>query len=30
VAVFGLAQPEPAAAVTQAEPDTTPRAAAPR
>jgi heme/copper-type cytochrome/quinol oxidase subunit 2 len=30
VAVFGLAQPEPAAAVTQAEPDATPRAAAPR
>ena len=30
VAVFGLAQPEPAAAITQAEPDATPRAAGPQ
>ena len=30
VAVFGLTQPEPAAAVTDATPDTTPRAAGPR
>ena len=30
VAVFGLTQPETAAAVTDAAPDTTPRAAGPR
>ena len=30
VAVFGLAQPEPAAAVTQAEPDAPARTAGPR